>query len=65
MFHSSTCVSKTLVVIDKQNIEFLGRVNYRSKKSKRIHVQVPSVAFAEAALSTVAPVITTVSIKAK
>ena len=31
MFHSVKCVSKTLVVIDKQYIEFSGQANYRSK----------------------------------
>ena len=31
MFHSAKCVSKTLMVIDKQYIKFLRRANYRSK----------------------------------
>ena len=30
-FHSAKCVSNTLVAIDKQQIEFSGRANYRSK----------------------------------
>ena len=31
MFLSAKCVLKTLMVIDKQYIEFSGRANYRSK----------------------------------